>query len=320
MALELLLLLIGFVLLIKGADFLVEGASGLAKRVGVSDLVIGLTIVSFGTSAPEVIVSLLSAIRGNTDLALGNIIGSNIANILLILGIAATIYSLRIKSTTVSKEIPLVLVASVSLFLLANDSLFEGTLGSAVTRVDGLMLLMLFAIFMYYIWGLSRRGDKVHPENVHRLSPARAAVYILGGIVGLALGGNWIVNGATTIAQALGVSQALIGLTIIAIGTSLPELATSAVAAWKKNADIAVGNVVGSNLFNILFVLAITSIVRPLPFAPSLNFDIIIMIGAAALLLTAAFTGKKKRAIERWEGILFLLLYAGYLVYLVLRG
>lgn len=317
---SILLLIVGFVLLIKGADWLVDGASGLAKSFGISDLVIGLTIVSFGTSAPELIVSLLSAFLHSTDMAVGNVIGSNICNILLILGITSVIYPLAVKKGTVWKEIPLMLVATIAVAFLLNDVLIDNSSFSTLSRTDGLTLLLFFAIFLYYTYGISRvSGSNKEEENVKKLSTAKATLYISVGLTALAIGGNLIVDNATRIALTFGLSQALIGLTIVAVGTSLPELATSVIAALKKNADIAVGNVVGSNIFNILFVLAVTGSIYPIPFNKSMNLDVSVMLFSSLLLFIAMFVGKKRK-LERWQGALFILLYISYTGILIWRG
>ncbi len=316
--LTIILFILGFVLLIKGADTLVTGASALAGRLGVAPLVIGLTIVAFGTSAPELVVNLLASLSGNTDIAIGNVVGSNIANILLILGMSAAVYPLAVKSTTVWKEIPFALLAVVMLYILANDVLLDGAALSALTRIDGLVLIGFFVIFLYYIIGLARSGN-AEVDEVPSLSVARAFLYTILGIVGLVVGGKWIVDGAIAMASALGVSETLIGLTIVAIGTSLPEMATSVVAAYKKNVDIAVGNVVGSNIFNVFWILGISAFINPLPFAPALNLDLMVTIGVTLALFLALFVGKR-HVIERWQGVCFVLLYLFYFVYLVLRG
>ena len=267
------LFFIGFVFLIKGADLLVDGAGSLAKRLGVSDLIIGLTIVSFGTSAPELTVNIIASLKGASDVGIGNIIGSNIANILLILGVAAMIYPLKIKRELTWKEIPLNFLAVFVLFLLANDVLLDGEPFSILSRIDGLVLMSFFAIFLYYTAQLAfteKTGIEKGPSRPLWLS----LVMVLVGAIGLAYGGQWVVDGATTIARLLGLSESFIGLTIVAIGTSLPELATSAIAAYKHNTDIAVGNVVGSNIFNIFWVLGLSAVIRPLPVNMEINTDI----------------------------------------------
>lgn len=314
-----LLLIAGFLLLVKGADLLVEGASSIARRFHMSDLMIGLTVVSFGTSTPELFVNLIATLNGNTDLAIGNIVGSNIANILLILGVAAVIYPLNVSSGTVWKEIPFGFLASMVLLIFTNDRFIDQSPDSAVTRSEGLVLLLFFAIFMYYAVSIAQKieGADALTANVHSVS--KSALLFFAGLIGLTLGGKWIVDGAMQIALQFGMSQTLVGLTVVSIGTSLPELATSAIAAHKRNVDIAVGNVVGSNIFNIFFVLGSTALVRPIPFHAQNTFDLAVMIGANILLFASMFTGKK-HVVDRWEGGLFLLAYAAYLVISIMRN
>jgi len=313
------LLIIGFALLIKGADFLVDGASAIAKKFGVSALVIGLTIVAFGTSAPELIVNIFASIQGNTDIAIGNILGSNIANILLILGISAIIFPLSVKKGTVWKEIPLGLLAIVVVAIMANDRFIDGGAFSGLTRIDGLVLISFFVIFLYYTFGISKaEGSKESEEasGIHQYSLFRSGTMVLIGLTGLTLGGKWIVDSVVVIAQQMGLSQAVIGLTIVAIGTSLPELATSAVAAYKKNTDIAIGNIVGSNIFNIFWILGVSSLISPLPFSAVLMRDVIMTIFATFLLFIFLFIGKK-HIIERWQGICFIAIYFIYLFFVI---
>jgi len=312
------LFIIGFILLIKGADLLVNGASSVAKKMNISDLVIGLTIVAFGTSTPELFVNLFAASQGNTELAIGNILGSNIANILLILGVSAMIYPLTVKRSTIWKEIPFSLLAAVAIGIMANDRLIDGKAFSEINRSDGLILIGFFIIFLYYIIGIAK-NSKADEGEIKEMSNRKAILFILLGLAGLAFGGQWIVNGAVKIATQLEVSQSLIGLTIVAIGTSLPELATSAVAAYRRNTDIAIGNAVGSNIFNIFWVLGLNAIISPLPFQPSSNADVLMTIIASLLLFGSVFFGKIHR-LNRWEGGLFVLIYVGYLAFLINRG
>lgn len=316
------LFLVGFILLVKGADSMVTGASALAKKLGISALVIGLTIVAFGTSAPELVVNLLASLNGNTDIAIGNIVGSNIANILLILGVAAIIHPLAVQKGTAWKEIPFALLAIIVLFIMASDSILNGATESVLTRGDGLVLISFFIIFMYYIFGVAKQTPAQEDnaeEPIADLSYSRSAVMIIGGLVALVIGGKWIVDGAVLFATSLGVSQSLIGLTIVAIGTSLPELATSVVAAMKKQSDIAVGNVVGSNIFNVFWILGISAIISPLPFAEALRLDLLVAVLVTLLLFLALFAGKR-HVLERWQGVCFVLLYVIYIIFLILRG
>jgi len=313
------LLIIGFIILIKGADLLVEGASSIAQKLNVSDLVIGLTVVAFGTSAPEMFVNVFASIEGNSNIAIGNILGSSIANIFLILGVSAMIYPLAVKNNTVWKEIPFSLLAALILGILANDYLIDHKASSELSRSDGLVLLGFFIIFMYYIFSIAKKSEHILKEESPQISNFRAVAYILLGLSGLVLGGSWIVNAAVKIASQFGVSEYLIGLTVVAVGTSLPELATSAMAAYKRNTDIAIGNVVGSNIFNIFWVLGISAVIKPLPFQPTGNSEIAMTIVASILLFLVFFVGKK-HVLEKWQGALFLLLYAGYTSFLIIRG
>lgn len=322
MLLEGILFVLGFPALIKGADLLVDGSSSIAKRLKVSDIVIGLTIVSFGTSAPELIVNVLASFEGATDLAISNVLGSNIANILLILGVAAVITPLTVKSNTVWKEIPLGLLAVVLLFLMGNDILMDpsgsNAIGNVLSRADGLVFLAFFVVFMYYTFGLvSANKEKVKDDDLVKMSWSKSGLFIFIGSIGLALGGKWIVDGAISIASYFEWPEALVGLTIVAIGTSLPELATSVVAAMRKNADIAIGNVAGSNIFNVFWILGISSMINPLPYNPAeVDSSALMAIVAAALLLLFLFIGKK-HVLARWQGVLFLGVYFSYMIYLI---
>jgi len=312
-----ILFIIGFVLLIKGADLLVDGSASIAKKLKIPSIVIGLTIVAFGTSAPEFIVNIFASAQGNSEIAIGNILGSNIANILLILGISAIIYPITAKKNTVLKEIPLNLLAAIVLGLMANDMIIDGAGFSGITRIDGFILLSFFIIFLYYTFGITKSDKNIVEEEIKIFSYSKAVIFIILGLAGLVIGGKWIVDGAVKIAEFFNISQSLIGLTIVAIGTSLPELATSAIAAYKKQSDIAIGNVVGSNIFNIFWILGASAIIRPLPFNISSNADIAMTIFASIVLFLVMFVGKK-RVIERWQGVFMVTTYVGYVVFLVL--
>ena len=315
---DLILLVVGLAVLIKGADLLVDGASSLASRLGVSALVIGLTVVAFGTSAPELVVNILASINNNPDIAIGNIVGSNIANILLILGISAIVFPLVVKKGTVWKEIPLAFLAMWVMALTANDILIEGSGWAGLTRIDGFILISFFLIFLYYTFEISKvTGDNNQKIKLYKWSSS--IFMVLGGLVALTLGGKWVVDGAISVAKYFNLSEALIGLTIVAVGTSLPELATSVVAAYKRNTDIAVGNIVGSNIFNIFWILGLSAILRPLPFSPALNTDVLIGLVATILLFMFMFVGKK-HTLERWQGAMFVTLYFIYIAYLIYRG
>ena len=309
----------GFIILIKGADWLVDGASSLARRLKISDLVIGLTVVAFGTSTPELFVNIFASAQGNTEIAIGNILGSNIFNILLILGISSLIYPLAVAKGTVWKEIPFGLLAAVVLGALANDALFDKINYSTLSRIDGFVFIAFFGIFMYYIASIAKDAGNSQQSDVKKISLVKSLFMIAGGLIGLVLGGKLVENGAVDMASNLGVSQSFIGLTIVAAGTSLPELATSAVAAYRKNSDIAVGNIIGSNIFNIFFILGISALIKPLPISAGININIMVLIVASLILFLFMFTGKRRK-IDRWEGVIFILLYAAYTTFLTIRG
>ncbi len=315
-----ILFALSFVLLIKGADWLVTGATAIARRFRVSDMIIGLTIVSVGTSMPELIVSILASFNGNSGLAVGNVFGSNVANILLILGVAALIYPLPIKRNTVMSEIPFSLLAALLVGFLANAALFDRYDGLIISRADGCILLSFFALFMLYIFRVAKE-EKQQTEEIHSKPTAlwRSGGLVLLGIFSLFLGGKWTVDGATFIATQLGMSESFIGLTVVAIGTSLPELVTSVVAAKQRNTDIAVGNAVGSNIFNLLWVLGISSVIHPLPFNVLSNFDILAIISTSTLLILLVSLGKNQ-VVSRVGGGLFLLCYVAYVILLIQRG
>lgn len=316
-----ILFVLGFVLLIKGADFLVDWSVSVAKKAKISSLVIGLTIVAFGTSMPELVVNLFASITWNSAIAIGNILGSNISNVFLILWVSAIIYPLVTKRNTVRKEIPLSLLAAVVIWLLANDFLIDGnTWFSWLTRIDGLILLAFFVLFMVYIFSIAKTKDIEVVEQLDekkKMSTWKSILYILLWLVGLAVGGKWIVDWAVHIATILWVSQSMIWLTIVAIGTSLPELATSAMAAYKKQADIAIGNVIWSNIFNLFWVLWLSSVIRPLAFSDINNPDILMTIGASLFLFVVLFVGKK-HVVQRRQGGMFVIIYISYIVFLIL--
>ncbi len=313
-----LLLILGFVLLIKGADFLVDGSASLAKKYNISNIVIGLTIVAFGTSTPELIVSLIASMNGNTEIAIGNVVGSNIVNIFFILGVSATIYPLATKSNTIWKEIPMSLLAALLLWVMANDQLIDGANSSMLSRIDGIVFLAFFIIFIYYTVGIAKSDTDDSPEiEIQNITPGKSFLFIVLGLAGLIIGGKWIVDGAVALAKNLGLSESLIGLTIVAVGTSLPELAASAVAAYKKQTDIAIGNVVGSNIFNIFLILGISSLIKPLPFTSGSNIDVMVACLASIVLFVLLFVGKK-HIIQKWQGLLMILIYVVYVGYLVM--
>ncbi|MFA7489785.1 MAG: calcium/sodium antiporter [Mariniphaga sp.] len=314
MWLSILLLSLGLLILIKGADWLVAGASALAKKFHVSDLVIGLTIVAFGTSAPELVVNVIASSHDFNDIVLGNILGSNIANLFLILGITGIIYPLVVQSSTTWREIPLSLLAAVMLYLLAHNFFISDNL--VISRIDGLLLLFLFGGFMVYVFRLSKSDQTPNEVVVSEMTPFRMYAFIIIGLAGLILGGRMVVDHAVNIATLLGWSEKIIGFTIVAIGTSLPELATSVVAAIRKNTNIAMGNIIGSNIFNIFLVLAVSSLVSPVDYNPVFNTDVFLLIIGTILLFIAMFIGEKKK-LDRWEAIILLMIYIGYTAWLV---
>lgn len=307
-------LILGLLLLIKGADWLVDGASALAKKFNVSDLAIGLTIVAFGTSAPELVVNVMGSIQGHHEIVFANVIGSNNFNLLVILGISGLITPLLVQSSTVWKEIPLSLFAAVLLFFLAND--FMSPDSYTVTRIDGLIFLALFCGFLFYVYKqLSTDSSEALAEE-KSYSQLKIWGFIILGLAGLVLGGRFVVNNAIEIATVLGVSEKIIGLTIIAAGTSLPELATSIVAAMRKNVDIAVGNIVGSNIFNIFLILGISSLVSPIHYNPSFNSELYLLAAGTLFLFIGMFTGQKK-TLDRWEAGVLLAIFVAYTIFLI---
>ncbi|MCR9102481.1 MAG: calcium/sodium antiporter [bacterium] len=308
-------IVLGFVLLIFGANWLVDGASTLAKKYKISDLAIGLTIVAFGTSAPELVVNVVASVNGYSDIVLGNVIGSNNFNLFIILGLAGLIFPIRVQSSTAWKEIPIALFITVLLLFLLNDFSFTGP--GDTDRLDGFVLLLLFGLFFYYVFTQLKGEDQLPSTAPQKSMPAILAL-ILGGLAGLVVGGQLVVTHSVSIAGTLGVSEKIIGLTIVAAGTSLPELVTSVVAATKKNSDIAIGNVIGSNIFNILLVLAISSLVNPIEYDPKFNTDLYILIGGTLFLLLAMLTGQRKK-LDRWEAGVLFGAYLGYTIYLVIQ-
>ena len=314
-----ILIIAGFIALILGANWLVDGASALAKKYNVSDLIIGLTIVSFGTSAPELVVNSLASYNGYSDIILGNILGSNNFNLFFTLGIAGLIYPMRVQKSTIWKEIPISFGAAVLFFMMANNFFF--TDNSAVLRIDGLVLLLCFVAFLFYIFKEMKAGkEPIEVINYQHKSNFKIWSFIILGLVGLVLGGQLVVENGVELAKRLGVSEKIIGLTIIAIGTSLPELLTSVVAAFKKNSGIAMGNIIGSNIFNILFILSVSSLIAPIEFNSAFNVDLYLLIGGTLFLFLAMFIGNKNR-LDRWQAcflLIFYLAYTGFLIWLEL--
>lgn len=311
---QIALLIIGFVMLIKGADWFVDGAAGIADKLHIPQLIIGLTIVAMGTSAPEAAISISASVQGSADIAVGNILGSNILNILIILGITSVITPLAVQKSTVKCEIPFVIIISIIFGLIG---LFDNSIGF----IDGILLWVLFIAYIAYLFIMTKKGkiqaDESDDEDNDK-KPKKVWQLILFGIIGIALvvfGSNITVNAATEIATMFGMSERFIGLTIVALGTSLPELVTSITAALKKNADIAIGNIVGSNIFNILFVIGTSAIITPVAYQNQFLIDSILCVATAILLLLLVLNKDKK--LKRWGGIIMLICYAGYFVYLI---
>lgn len=316
MILQIFLLIIGLLLLVKGADWLVEGASNMAKKKNISDLAIGLTIVAFGTSAPELVVNVIASAQGYQDIVFGNIIGSNNFNLFMILGIAGLITPLMVQSSTVKKEIPFSFGAALLLFILANN--FKGTPGF-LTRFEGLFLLVIFGLFLLYVYKQLQNSPSTIVTYTSSLPTWKIWVFILLGLTLLIVGGRLVVSSGIEMATELGVSQTIIGLTIIAAGTSLPELATSVVAAVKKNNDIAIGNIIGSNIFNILFILGVSALIKPIGYNPIFNNDLYLLFGGTAFLFMILFFGKHTQ-LNRWHALLLLISYITYTLFLINKG
>ena len=311
-------IVLGFVALVKGADWLVDGASAIAKRSGISDLVIGLTVVAFGTSMPEFVVNMVSVAEGSTQLAITNILGSNIINTLVILGLTALVYPIASQKRSRDFDIPMSIIAGILVFSMVVIQMPWGEEVRGIGRIGGILLLLMFCYFLYNTF----RHAKDHPSEVpsdegqstKEITVRRAICLILGGLVGLVVGGELIVKSAVDLATRMGVSEAIIGLTIVALGTSLPELATSVIAATKHNSDIALGNVIGSNIFNVFFVLATSAVVHPLPAYDGIELDAWVA-AAGSIIVWLAVKTNKERKVKRWAGALLLLVYIGYLTY-----
>ena len=303
--LEMLLLAFGFVLLVKGADWFVDGASGIAVKLRIPQLVIGLTIVAMGTSAPEAAVSISAALKGSADITIGNIVGSNILNILIILGLASAIVPIAVAKSTIRVNIPFMLLITGVLLALGWDA--------TITLIDGLIMLLLFAAYLGYMLYMAKKGGE-EGEEIRDMNLWQALLYTVIGLVLIVWGADVAVDAATSLARIFGLSERFIGLTVVALGTSLPELFTSVTAARKGNADIAIGNIVGSNIFNILFVVGLSAMIVPVPFTPNFRIDTIVAIAAGVMLLLCSLRQKK---LVRWHGIAMLLGYGIYFLYLL---
>ena len=312
MTFPVLLVLLGFFLLIAGASWLVNGASSLAKRFNISDLVIGLTIVAFGTSAPELVVNGLASADGLSDIVYGNILGSNMFNLFVILGIVGLIMPISVQTNTVWKEIPISLGAIVVLFLLSNNLFSSGSL--ILSRIDGLILFLCFASFLWYVFNQVGKETDANTESSINgdMSLLKICSLIIIGLAAMIIGGMFVVDNAVSIATTLGISEKIIGITIVAAGTSLPELVTSVVAAFKKNSDLAIGNVIGSNIFNVLLILPFSAMIHPIDYNTLFNKDIFLIMGGTIFLFAAMFMSGKKK-LDRWEAMILLL---GYIIYI----
>lgn len=320
MLLNIIFLIVGLVLILVGANMLTDGASAIAKKWGMSDLIVGLTIVAFGTSAPELVISVMSAIEGNAGIAIGNVVGSNIFNICAIVGITALVTPIKVSKGIMRADIPLVILSALVLLVMGNSSLLDGS-ENILTRVDGIILLLFFVIFMYHTFEEAKElkpaeADAATDEKIKPMKMWKAAVWVVGGLAGLIYGGDRFVAGASGLASALGVSDAVIGLTIVAAGTSLPELATSVTAALKGKTGIAIGNVIGSNIFNIFLVLGCSATVRELPFGSVGIVDLLVLTVSSFLFWIFGYV-YKERTITRPEGAVLLACYLGYMVWIV---
>ncbi len=317
-------LIIGFILLIKGADYFVEGASDIAVKARIPNLIIGLTIVAFGTSAPEAAVSITSALKGQNDIAIGNVIGSNMFNLLVVVGTAALIKPLQVQKSIIAKEFPFALLGTFVLLVLGHDVIFQGTAQNSISRGDGLMLLVLFGIYMYYLieMALNHRNKELIEEetneNVRKeIHIVKSILLGIGGLIGIIVGGEVVVNSAKEIALAWGMSEKLVGLTIVAVGTSLPELVTSVIAATKGKSDMALGNVIGSCIFNIFFILGISSCIYPIKVNSAVFADMLILLGVS--IITYLFTITRKQ-VSKIEGGLLVIGYIAYMAYIIIRN
>lgn len=318
MVIDVVLFLVGLALIVYGADFLTDGASSLGRRMGMSELVTGLTIVAFGTSAPELAISVTGAVQGNTGIAIGNVVGSNIFNTLVIVGLVAMLCPIKVERGIMTKEIPMTILSAMALFAVGCSEWLDST-DPIITRVDGILFLLIFIMFMRYVVSKGKEEGESGAESKKPMAVWRSILYAVGGLGALVYGGDLFVDSASSIAKSLGVSDAVVGLTIVAAGTSLPELATSIVAARKGSTGIAVGNVIGSNIFNILMVLGCASLVKELPFKGVGFVDLSVMLGSAVMFWVF---GRiiRERTVTRLEGGLMFASYVGYMVYLVINA
>ena len=317
MLVQILLFLVGLALVVFGADYLVEGASAVARKAGLSEFIIGLTIVGMGTSAPEMVVSFIGAAQGNADIAIGNVVGSNIFNTLLILGVTALILPMTITPENRKRDIPMNIFTVVVLVLLGLEHTIFGIGTDGLSRIDGGILLALFIAYMWYSF-TSSKPESDSAQDAKKTAIWLAVLYIAGGLAALVFGGRLFVNSAVNIAHSFGVSDKFIAITILAGGTSMPELATCIAAAVKKKGQLALGNIIGSNIFNVLLILGGSAIISPLSFADISYVDLGILMASALVLLTSCFVGKKN-SLDRLDGVLFLILWAGYMAWLIMN-
>ncbi|MFV0375922.1 MAG: calcium/sodium antiporter [Mangrovibacterium sp.] len=315
MILSFVLIILGFVLLIKGADWLVNGATALARKYHVSDLAIGLTVVAFGTSAPELVVNSVASINNLPDIVLGNVIGSNNFNLFVILGVAGLILPIKVQSNTAWRQIPVSLLVVLLCLALCNNFFLGGE--AVFSTIDALIFLAGFAAFLYYVYA-QMKTETDRTTTPDQQSNLRTWAEIVFGLAGLIIGGKLVVDNSVTIATQLGVSEKIIGLTIVAFGTSLPELVTSVVAATRKKADIIIGNVIGSNIFNMLLILPLSALIRPIPFNTNFNTDLYLLAGGTLILFAAMLTGRRRK-LDRWEAGILLAVYLAYTVFLVAK-
>ncbi|AWW25596.1 calcium/sodium antiporter [Acetobacterium carbinolicum] len=314
---SILFLIIGLILLVKGADYFVEGSSSIAKRFNIPSMVIGLTLVAFGTSSPELAVSVSGSLNQTNGIVFGNVVGSNIVNILFILGISAFINPISIKSKTIFKEMPFAILTTIALMLMVMDGLINGAPISVISHSEGWILLLFFAIYLYSMVEISVLGKEESEEEIIVLPVPKSVIFTIGGLVAIVFGAELVVGAASEIAAILGLSETLIGLTVVAIGTSLPELITSVVAAKKGENDIAVGNIVGSGIFNVLFVMGISGVIYPIDIDVAYYTDLWILLAAMLIVVPMMYTSKK---ISRFEGVVMMLGYVGYTAFIIMRA
>ncbi len=312
---------LGFPLLIVAANLLINGATALARRLNISDFAIGLSVIALGTTAPEMVVNIYASAAGVNGIVIGNVLGSCIFNILVILGLSAAIRPLKVSKTAALQQVPFVLLAAVIVGIVANDALTDGGATSFISRGDAILMLIFLALIMFNILRTSRESTiEEQVPGVGQTGLLKVAAMLVAGFAGLYFGARWIVDGAVALARLAGVSELTIGLTIVAVGTGLPELTTAIVAAYRRKATIAVGNIIGANILNLLLILSLSAIIRPFPFNSHSNIDLMVTLTASLLLLVAVYTGRNRYEIGRWQGIAFVMLYLAYMMYLAISA